>query len=303
MSARAGEALVRWTEIRDIELVIVRRMREYMAGAHPSVFDGDGFEFAGLRDWQPGDRAASIDWPQSTLTNFAPLVTRQFEQQSTARLVVVADTSGSTRCGTAGEPVAAVIARTVATLALAGAFFQDRVGLVTFDARSRRLLVRPEIGRNHAIHCLEAYQDVVLERRAHEAQRVDDSFFGLLRKPSMVPVVSDFLFDDPGPLFDELLALNATHDVFVVLIDARRAFELPALSAGWVEVSDVETGARRLLSAADVRRLGERVAGWQDEVEAQAAGLGLEVLRPGPDRERFHQQVVEFLADRRLRKR
>lgn len=303
MTARAGGELVSWAEVRDVELVVVRRMREHMAGAHPSVFQGAGFEFAGLRDWQPGDRPAAVDWPQSTLTNFSPLVTREFEQQSTARLVVVADTSLSTRCGAAGAPIAAAIARTVATLALAGAFFQDQVGLITFDSGSRRLLVRPRIGRGHAIHCLEAYQDLVLERSAHEARRTGDSFLGLLRKPSMVPVVSDFLFEDAEPLLDELLALNATHDVFVVLIDSRSAFDLPELSAGWVEGCDVETGESRLLSAADARRLGDRVAEWQDEVEARATGLGLEVLRPGGDAERFHHQVVEFLADRRLRKR
>lgn len=303
MSVRRGGELVSWTEVQDIELVVVRRMREYMAGAHPSVFQGAGFEFAGLRDWQPGDRAASIDWPQSTLTNFSPLVTREFEQQSTARLVIVADTSRSTRCGAAGAPIAAVIARTVGTLALAGAFFQDLVGLITFDERSRRLLVRPRVGRGHAIHCLDAYQDLVLERTEHRPRRIDDSLAGLLRKPSMVPVVSDFLFDDAEPLLDELLALNAVHDVFVVLIDSRHAFELPEPSAGWVEGCDVETGESRLLSADDVRRLGERVADWQDEVEAAAAGLGLEVLRLGGDAGRFHHQVVEFLADRRVRKR
>ena len=118
----------------------------------------------------------------------------------------------------------------------------------------------------------------------------------------MVPVVSDFLFDDAGPLLGELLALNAVHDVFVVLIDGRHAFDLPEPSAGWVEGCDVETGETRLLSAGDARRLGERVAEWQDEVQADAAGLGLEVLRLGGGAGRFHHQVVEFLADRRMRK-
>ena len=55
-----ADALVSWTEVQDIELVIVRRMHEYMAGAHPSVFQGGGFEFVGLRDWQPGDRLSSV---------------------------------------------------------------------------------------------------------------------------------------------------------------------------------------------------------------------------------------------------
>ena len=298
------DALVNWTEVQDIELAIVRRMREYMSGQHPSVFHGDGFEFAGLRDWQPGDRLTSIDWAQSTLTNFAPIVTREFEQQSTARLVIVADASRSTRCGAAGAPIARTIARTVGTLALAGAFFQDQVGLITFDRSSRHLTVRPRVGRNHAIHCLDAYQALVHgSGHAAEPHRIDDSIAGLIRRTSLVPVVSDFLFDGYEELLDELLALNATHDVFVVLIDSRDAFALPALSAGWIEVADVETGRTRLVSAADLERMGDAVAAWQDRVEERAGELGLEVLRVGHDPERFHEQVVEFLADRRLRKR
>ncbi len=298
------EALVNWTEVQDIELAIVRRMREYMTGQHPSVFRGDGFEFAGLRDWEPGDRLTSIDWAQSTLTNFSPIVTREFEQQSTARLVIVADASSSTRCGAAGAPIARTIARTVATLALAAAFFQDQVGLITFDRSSRHLTVRPRIGRNHAIHCLDAYQALVHgSGHAAEPHRVDDSIGGLIRRTSLVPVISDFLFEGYEALLDELLALNATHDVFVVLIDSRDAFTLPTLSAGWIEVADVETGETRLVSAADLERMGEAVAVWQDRVEQRAAELGLEVLRIGTDPDRFHEQVVEFLADRRLRKR
>jgi hypothetical protein len=51
------------------------------------------------------DRASAIDWPQSTLTNFSPLIVRDFEQPSTAHVVAVADrrcrrcASTACRCG------------------------------------------------------------------------------------------------------------------------------------------------------------------------------------------------------------
>ena len=303
MSATTGEELVSWSEVQDIELVIVRRIREYMAGTHPSVFQGRGFDFVGLRDWQPGDQLSSIDWSQSTLTNFFPLIAREFEQQSTAQVMIVADASLSTRCGIGGVSIATVIARTVATLALAGAFFQDQVGLITFDGRSRQISVRPRIGKNHAICCLDGYQDLVLGRAKHESQRADNTLAGLLRKTALVPVVSDFLFEDYERLLDELLELNATHDVFVILIDSRYAFELPSISAGWIEAYDVETGQSRLMSSDDMRQIGARVAVWQETVEVSAADRGLEVLRLGAGAERFHHELVEFLADRRIRKR
>ena len=302
MTVAAGEDLVSWTEVEDIDLVVVRRMREYMSGAHPSVLDGQGFEFVGLRDWEPGDRLSSIDWSQSTLNNFSPLVTRDFEQQSTATIVIIADMSLSTRCGTNGVSIATVIARTVGTLALAAAFFQDKVGLVTFDSESRQISVRPRIGKNHAVHCLEAYQDAVLGRNQHDPSRGENSFAGLLRQTSMVPFISDFLFDGYETVLDELLQLHALHDVFVVLVDSRYAFELPALSSGWIETVDVETGEQAMLSGDDMMQLAARVESWQDAIEAAIKQRGLEVLRLDCNAETFHQQLVDFLATRRMRK-
>ena len=343
-----SDALVGWEEIQDIELVIVRRMREHAAGAHPSAFRGAGHEPAGLRDWQPGDRPSAIDWAQSTLTNFAPLVTREQEHESTARLVIVADTSLSTRCGAGGVPVATIIARTVGTLALAGALFQDQVGLVTLDGPHRRLAVRPRVGKSHAVHCLETYQAAVSTEGAGAGSdtagpggeaagggswiegngrwtagnargpaglglqtatatdsdvRADADLSALLRRTSLVPVVSDFLFDGAEVLLGELANLNARHDVFVVLIDAAYAFELAVAPAGWTEVRDVETGQAALLSAGELRSLAAEVRVWQDTVADRAEELGLEVLRLGADAGRFHETVVDFLADRRMRRR
>lgn len=303
MTTPVGEELVSWAEIQDIEVVIVRRMREYAAGAHPSMFQGSGHDVVGLRDWQPGDRLSSIDWAQSTLTNFSPIATREFEQQSSARIVIVADTSLSTRCGVDGVPIATVIARTVGTLALAGAFFQDQVGLITLDGGRRQLAVRPKIGKNHAIHCLDAYQDQVLRRRGVLKATAGVTLAGLLRKTSLVPVVSDFLFDEPEALLDELVDLNARHDVVVVMIDSAYAFELPPPSAGWIEGYDVETGQAQMLSVGELHALGARVATWQAGVERAVQKRGLDMLRLGVDAERFHETVVEFLASRRMRKR
>src|SRR5256885_16783195 len=92
------EPFVSLSELAEIELLILRRMREYTIGEHRSVFHGTGFDYVGLRDWQAGDRMSQIDWPQSTLKNFSPMVVRDFEQPSTATVVVGADRSLSTRC-------------------------------------------------------------------------------------------------------------------------------------------------------------------------------------------------------------
>ena len=91
-------------------------------------------------------------------------------------------------------PIAAAIARAIATIGMSAVFFQDMFGLMTFDVGFEHLAaVRPRIGKNQVIHCLDAYQhqrglqDVKqseqhqpVDRRVH-AQDVADS--GDLRFP------------------------------------------------------------------------------------------------------------------------
>ena len=240
-------------------------MREFTIGEHRSLFHGTGFDFVGLRDWQAGDRFSAIDWPQSSLTNFSPLIVREFEQPSTANVVVVADGSLSTRCGIDGVPIAAAIARAIATIGMSAVFFQDMFGLMTFDVGFAHLgAVRPRIGKNHVIHCLDAYQHQRGLQDVKQSESISRSIAGFMRKTSLIPVISDFLFDDPGDVLRELARLNSTHDVFLIVIDAAFAFELPK-SLGRLDRS-VRRRNRRLprdvaRRAAKAGAPGPRVAG------------------------------------------
>ncbi|OFW18051.1 MAG: hypothetical protein A3F69_04330 [Acidobacteria bacterium RIFCSPLOWO2_12_FULL_66_10] len=297
------EPFVNLSELTEIELIILRRMREFTIGEHRSHFHGTGFDFVGLRDWQPGDRVAQVDWAQSTLTNFSPLIVREFEQRSTASVIAVADGSLSTRCGIDGIPIAAAIARAIGTIGMSAVFFQDMFGLITFDAQFEQLqAVRPRIGKNQVIHCLDAYQ---FQRGMQPLKRADSlsmSLAGFMRKTSMVPVISDFLFDEAGAVMKELGRLNSSHDVFIVLIDSAFAFALPPISAGWIEAFDVETGRSRVLSRAALRMLSVRTRTWQDEVSRMAKDVGLDVMRIGLDEQQTTIALGEFIAVRRLRK-
>jgi uncharacterized protein (DUF58 family) len=295
--------LVNLSEITEVELLILRRMREFTIGEHRSLFHGSGFDFVGLRDWQAGDRFSSIDWAQSSLTNFSPLIVREFEQPSTASVVVVADGSLSTRCGMDGVPIAAAIARAIATIGMSAVFFQDMFGLMTFDAGFAHLAaVRPRIGKNQVIHCLDAYQRQRGLQDVKTSDSLSRSIAGFMRKTSLVPVISDFLFDRPRDVLQELAHLNSTHDVFLILIDAAFAFELPRISAGWIEAYDVETGRSRVMSRAAIGKLARRVREWQDDVERMAKNEGLDVLRLGLDPVQSVIALTEFVMERRLRK-
>ena len=313
MTSRHPEVDVHITleEITRIELIVARRLRERTAGEHRSRAEGAGFDFVGLRDWQAGDRWSAIDWPQSSLTNFAPMVVREFDQPSTATVMAVADLSLSTRCGVArragphrvATPVAAAVARALAIIGLSAVFFQDRFGLIAFERDFSHLAgVPPRTGRNHVVHCLDAY----LARRGLEpvmhGASVSTTLAGSFRTTSLVPFISDFLFDDALEMVRELALLDATHDVFLVMVDSAFAFEMPGVSSRWIEVEDAEAGTTRTVSRRTFAELGDRVRAWQAEVERAARAADLDVLRVGLDAQRDDLALAEFVAERRLRK-
>ena len=88
-----------------------------------------------------------------------------------------------------------------------------------------------------------------------------------------------------------------------MMVDASFAFELPKVSAGWVEVYDVETGRTRMMSRRELSRQSERVSAWQDEVARQAKDNDLDVIRLAIDQVKFDVALVEWVAERRLRRR
>lgn len=313
MTARAADAApgLGLEEIARIELIVARRLRERTSGEHRSHAEGTGFDFVGLRDWQPGDRPSAIDWPQSTLTNFAPLVAREFDQPATATVMAVADLSLSTRCGVArGDgagrdelPMSMVVARALAAIGLSASFFQDRFGLIAFDRDFSHLAgVSPRAGRAHVVHCLNAY----LERRGLEpvvhGAGVSTTLAGSFRTTSLVPFISDFLFDGAHDVIRELARLDAVHDVFVVLVDSAFAFAMPEVSSGWIEVEDAEAGTIRTVSRRTFRAMADRVREWQADVERAARDADLDVVRLGADQSQNERALTEFVAERRLRK-
>jgi uncharacterized protein (DUF58 family) len=303
-ATRDAEPLVSLSDITEIELIILKRMREFTIGDHASRFHGSGFDFVGLREWQAGDRFETVDWPQSSLTNFSPFIVREFEQPSTSTVCMVADRSLSTRCGMDGVPIATTIARALATIGMSAVFFQDMVGLVTFDHDYTNIQgLRPRIGKGQVIQCLDAYQFGHGLQDIRNTGELGSTLSGFLRKTSMIPVISDFLFDDVARLVKDLSLLNSLHDVFLAIVDASFAFELPGVSAGWIETFDVESGRSRVMSRRELMAMADKVREWQDNVAKTAKLAGIDAIRLESDPTKFDVTLLEWVAERRLRRR
>jgi uncharacterized protein (DUF58 family) len=297
--------MVDLAQIGQVELFILKRMRESASGSHVSAVKGSGFELAALREWRPGDPLSSVDWAASSLTTFNPLIAREFEQHSNANVLAVADASPSTRCGAQGTRIATAMVRCLATIGVSAALSQDAFGLLAFDGAFGQLaLAPPRVGKAYVRHCLELYQ------RCHTSAAIDSkriaeltaSIVAFLRRTSLVAVISDFLFADATRVVGELGAVSAHHDVLLLMLDVRFAFEFPDVSAGWVEGYDVETGRSRVFSRRELTRLAGRVGEWQEQLLQQARRQGVDMVRIGVERWEMEHALLQLVAERRLRK-
>src|SRR5207245_10803036 len=107
---------------------------------------------------------------------------------------------------------------------------------------------RPRIGKPHVIYCLDLYQHRNQIDVPSEQSDVTATIASHLRKTSLVPIISDFLFVDAPRIIKELSRLNTAHDVFMITVDARLAYRQPEEAAGWTETLDEETGRTSTLA-------------------------------------------------------
>jgi hypothetical protein len=152
------------------------------------------------------------------------------------------------------------------------------------------------------VHCLEAYEARSGLEPVTIAGGLGAALNGSLRSASLIPVVSDFLFEDAPAVVRELSRVNVVHDVFLVVVDSRFAFDTPSMSAGWITVRDVEGGRPRVIARGEYARLATRAAEWQAEVTRLARAADLDVVVLGADEAQGGIALAEFVAERRLRK-
>ena len=111
----------------------------YVAGMHPSPYQGFSVEFAEHREYVPGDDIRHIDWKVWSKTD--KLYLKQYEQETNLLTYLLLDTSESMGYAS-GDNVtklryAQYIAASLSYLILQQ---QDSVGLVIYDEAVRRYL-------------------------------------------------------------------------------------------------------------------------------------------------------------------
>lgn len=212
-------------KVRKLELITRKLVDDVVGGAYHSVFKGSGIEFDEVREYTTNDDIRYIDWNVSARLN-APYVKKYVEERELTVLLML-DVSGSMTFGAAGGKVADRAVEAAALLGLSAINNHDRVGLSLFCDRVIKFLI-PRSGRHNNLRLIRELVSAAQEHfygKTDIAQALRNAC-GILVKRSVIFIVTDLLDDSPE-LEKALKIASRRHDVIVLHVFDRRAFELP----------------------------------------------------------------------------
>jgi len=215
--------------VKKIILKTKKQVYGDMLGNNASLFQGEGFEFAELREYVYGDDIRKIDW-KTTAKLGKPFV-KVYKEERELNVVVVSLLSGSTYFGTVKQK-SDIIAEVAATLGFSAIKNSDLFSHMIF-ADKMYDLSKPS-KKLFAVH--KAVEDIVaFESLGKEAdyKALVETLITRLKKKALLFIVSDFVGDI------DLKLLAKKHDVFAVIV--RDKFEENPTELGYLRLIDMET--------------------------------------------------------------
>ena len=243
--------------IRRIEITTRKLVNDSFAGEYQSVFKGRGMEFDEVRQYHAGDDVRSIDWNVTARTG-EPHVKSYIEERELTVMLVV-DVSRSGDFGTRNRFKRELAVELAAVMSFAATTNNDRVGLLLFTDRVE-LLVPPRKGRSHVLRMV---RDLLVFQQVGYGTDISlalDTVHQMLKRRSIVFLVSDFLAD-PESYRQAMLVTNRRHDV--VAFDLSDPLEHEIADVGIMALEDAESGQLRWVDTGSSewrREFLERVA-------------------------------------------
>lgn len=229
--------------VRRIELATKRIVNNLFSGEYHSVFKGQGMEFDEVREYQYGDDIRMIDWNVTARTGVPHI--KKFCEERELTVMLMVDASGSGDFGTGEQMKGQMAVEICALLAFSAIKNNDRVGLIIFTDRVEKY-VPPRKGRSHVLRVIRELLYFKPEGRGTDIGNALDYMNKVIRRRSVVFVISDFLdnqWERP------LQVANKKHDAVAIAICDQREKELP--DVGLIELEDAETGEILLVDTSD----------------------------------------------------
>jgi uncharacterized protein (DUF58 family) len=163
----------------------------FITGQHRSPFNGFAIEFAGHREYAPGDELKHIDWKVWSKTD--RLYIKEYEEETNLKATMVVDASKSMAYGPKNWTKFDCASTAAASIAHLLQAQQDSVGLVTFNTKVDKVFP-PSSRRNQLkqmVHELE-------ELQPDEKTDVGDAFLQIaqqVKQRGIIAFFSDLLVD------------------------------------------------------------------------------------------------------------
>jgi len=216
-------------EVKKIVLKTKKQVYGDMLGNNASIFQGEGFEFAELREYVYGDDIRKIDW-KTTAKLKKPFV-KVYKEERELNVVVVSMLSGSTYFGTVKQKYE-TMAEVVATLGFSSIKNSDLFTHIVFADKSYSISKPSK--KLFSVH--RAVEEVMtFDSLGKEAnyQALVERLITRLKKKALLFIISDFI----GEI--DLKLLSKKHDIFAVIV--RDKFEENPSELGYIRLIDMET--------------------------------------------------------------
>ena len=162
-----------------------------LAGAHKSPMSGFAVEFAGHREYVPGDDPKHIDW--RVYYKRQRYFVKQYEMETNFVCHFVLDSSASMRYGEGSQQKLHYAAQMVAALGHAIIRQSDKVSLATFDERIRGV-VPPSNSMAQIIRMSELLDQSTPVAKTNMAECLAE-LVGRMKRREIVMILSDFFTD------------------------------------------------------------------------------------------------------------
>ena len=218
-----------------------------LAGAHKSPFHGFAVEFAGHREYVPGDDLRHLDW--KVYFRHEKHVIKQYEMETNLNCHLLLDISASMRYGEEDQQKLLYASRLATTLAYLIVEQSDRLSLTTFDSKIRGSLPLSNNVRQ-IIKMTESLDAVNATDKTNVTDVLNEFAAGIARR-SIVIVISDFLVDLDG--LDQTLQRLRYDKHEVVLMQVMHHDEIYFPLEGMIRFIGLEDPDQFLTRPQDIR--------------------------------------------------
>ena len=219
-----------------------------LAGAHKSPLSGFAVEFAGHREYVPGDDPKHVDW-RVYFTRDKYFV-KQYELETNFVCHMLLDVSASMRYGAGRQQKLLYAAQMATTLGYSVIRQSDKVSLVTFDNRIRGF-VAPSNSMSQVVRMTSHLEELAAVEKTAMADCLNE-IAGRLGRREIVMIYSDFFtnLDELEPVLQRLRYNRHEVVLFQVMHHDELAFEFD----GMVKFIGLEVPEELLAQTEDLKR-------------------------------------------------